>query len=120
MSAVRLKRVTKPRAPGDGLRVLVDRLWPRGLSREDADIDVWLKEVAPSAELRRWYGHDVERWPDFCRRYETELAGNPALEELRALQRAHETITLMFAKRDTEHNNALVLQRLLSAEASPQ
>jgi len=118
MSAVRLKRVYEPRAPEDGLRVLVDRLWPRGLRREDAGVDVWLKEVAPSAELRRWYGHDLERWPAFCRRYEAELAENPALDEIRSLQRAHETITLLFAKRDTEHNNAVVLQRLLSGEAS--
>jgi uncharacterized protein YeaO (DUF488 family) len=120
MSAVRLRRVYEPRAPGDGLRVLVDRLWPRGLRREDADVDVWLKEIAPSAELRRWYGHDLERWPDFCQRYEAELVGNPALEELRSLHRAHETTTLLFAKRDTEHNNAIVLQRLLSGEASSQ
>jgi len=76
MSEVRVKRVYDPRPPGDGLRVLVDRLWPRGLKRDEAAIDLWLKDVAPSAGLRRWFGHDPARWPEFQDRYHTELAGS--------------------------------------------
>jgi len=85
MSVIRLKRAYDPAEPEDGTRILVDRLWPRGLSRDAAKVDHWLKEVAPSAELRRWFGHDPAKWAEFHRRYDAELAHNPALEELRAL-----------------------------------
>lgn len=116
MKALRLKRVYDPPAPEDGLRVLVDRLWPRGLSREASRVDCWLKQVAPSAELRRWFGHDPERWPAFREHYEAELAGNPALEELRALLRG-QALTLLFAARDPARNNAVVLRDVLRREA---
>lgn len=112
---VELKRVYDEPEPGDGTRVLVDRLWPRGLSKERAHVDVWLKEVAPSNELRRWFGHDPERFVEFRRRYEAELTsetGQEGLEKLRNLIKQG-PVTLVFAARDTEHNNAIVLRDLL-------
>jgi uncharacterized protein YeaO (DUF488 family) len=112
MSAVRLKRAYDPAGPDDGMRILVDRLWPRGLSREEARVDQWLKGVAPSTELRRWFGHDPAKWPEFRNRYMAELAHNPALEELRGLVHHNRHVTLLFGARDTEHNNAVVLRDL--------
>lgn len=107
-----LKRVYEPPAADDGVRVLVDRLWPRGLSKAKAKVDVWLKEVAPSAELRHWFDHDPERWDAFQRRYEHELKDNAALDELRTLTKRGR-VTLLFAARDERYNNAVVLERLL-------
>ena len=114
-SKVALKRVYEQAETRDGTRVLVDRLWPRGLSKERAHVDVWLKEVAPSNELRRWFGHDPDKFADFQRRYEAELASESdkeALSKLRALLK-HGPVTLVFAAHDTEHNNAVVLRDLL-------
>lgn len=112
---VALKRVYDEPEPGDGTRVLVERLWPRGLSKERAHVDLWLKEIAPSRELRIWFGHDPEKFAEFRRRYETELAsetGQAALARLREL--AHQgPVTLVFAAHDTQHNNAVVLRDLL-------
>ena len=111
--AVRIKRVYEPPAADDGTRVLVDRLWPRGLAKDKAKIDHWLREVAPSDELRRWFGHDPARWQEFCQRYQAELAAHPEpLDALAALCRAGPT-TLLFAARDAEHNNATALVALL-------
>jgi len=114
---IRIKRVYEPAAPEDGHRVLVDRLWPRGLKREQAGIDAWLKELAPSTELRRWFASDSASWPEFARRYRDELAV-PALAAplaaLRAKSRAG-TVTLLYAKRDTSENNAVVLRDVLEA-----
>ena len=112
MSGIRLKRAYDPPAPADGARILVDRLWPRGLSKERAQVDLWLKEIAPSAELRRWFGHDPAKWAEFRKRYDAELANNPSLEELRALIRRDRRVTLLFGARDVEHNNAVVLREL--------
>ena len=112
---VALKRVYDEPEPGDGTHVLVDRLWPRGLSKERAHIDLWLKEIAPSSELRTWFGHDPEKFAEFRRRYENEIAsetGQPALAKLRA-QAKQGPVTLVFAARDTEHANAVVLRDLL-------
>jgi uncharacterized protein YeaO (DUF488 family) len=112
---VALKRVYDEPEPGDGTRVLVDRLWPRGLSKERAHIDLWLKEIAPSSELRTWFGHDPEKFAEFRRRYENEIAsetGQTALAKLRA-QAKQGPVTLVFAARDTEHANAVVLRDLL-------
>lgn len=112
-SHVNLKRVYDPAAPADGTRLLIDRLWPRGLSKADAAVDRWLKEIAPSTELRRWFGHDPERWQEFRRRYTDELRENAtALEELRALARKG-TVTLLYGARDEEHNDAVVLRDVL-------
>ena len=120
MHEVRIKRAYDPPSPDDGLRVLVDRLWPRGLPRAEARIDFWLKEIAPSAELRRWFGHDPVKWSEFRRRYRAELAANlEALEKLLDLLRGQERITLLFATRDVEHNNAVVLQEILDSRTAP-
>src|SRR5690606_24841191 len=107
------KRVYDAPSAEDGLRVLVDRLWPRGLSKESAAIDEWRKELAPSAELRKWFGHRPERWPQFLRRYAEELQEQKeALAELRDIARQR-TVTLLYAARDAEHNNAVALRALL-------
>ena len=110
---VRLKRAYDPAEPGDGYRVLVDRLWPRGVSKERARLDEWARELAPSAELRTWFGHDPERFAEFERRYRAELtAHEEKLDELRC--RAREgTLTLVYGARDEEHNDAVVLAELL-------
>ena len=112
MSEIRLKRAYDPAGPEDGTRILVDRLWPRGLSRDQAKVDQWLKDVAPSAELRRWFGHDPAKWAEFRKRYGAELARNPSLEELRDLIRRERHVTLLFGARDVEHNNAVVLREV--------
>jgi uncharacterized protein YeaO (DUF488 family) len=111
---LRIRRIYDPPAADDGRRVLVDRLWPRGLSREDARIDEWLKEIAPSDGLRKWFGHDPARWEEFRKRYREELHGHgELLERLRAEGRQG-TVTLLFAAKDEERNNAVVLKELLS------
>jgi len=110
-----LKRVYDPPAPRDGLRVLVDRLWPRGLAKADAHVDLWLKDVAPSGALRQWFGHDPARWDGFRRRYAAELGDNPAaFAALQALVRARR-VTLLFAAKDPAHNHALALTQMLGA-----
>ena len=112
---IRIKRVYEPPAPDDGFRVLVDRLWPRGLRKDAAALDAWRKDVAPSDALRRWFGHDVARWPEFRRRYVAELRDKgEALEALRALARERR-LTLLFAARDEAHNDAVVLREVLLA-----
>ncbi|HEY1414501.1 MAG TPA: DUF488 family protein [Caulobacteraceae bacterium] len=105
----RLKRAYDPPEPGDGVRVLVDRLWPRGLRRDGAQIDLWLKDVAPSANLRRWFGHDPARFAEFSRRYQVEMDQlSEPLRTLRQLARKG-TVTLLFGAKDREHNQAMVL-----------
>lgn len=111
--AVKIKRIYDPVAKSDGYRVLVDRVWPRGVSREDAQFEEWARDIAPSTELRRWFGHDPDRFEKFRRRYRDELKGHrEQLQELRKRARKG-TVTLLFAARDTEHNNAVVLAELL-------
>jgi uncharacterized protein YeaO (DUF488 family) len=110
---VRLKRAYEPAARADGHRVLIDRLWPRGVSREQAKLDAWEKELAPSPELRQWFGHEPRRFPEFRRRYIDELRSKrPRLTALR--RRAREgTLTLVYSARDSEHNDAVVLAEVL-------
>ncbi len=109
---VRIKRVYDPPVPEDGRRVLVDRLWPRGVARDEARIDEWLKEIAPSDALRKWFGHDPARWEEFRKRYRQELESHgEILNRLRAETRKG-TVTLLFAAKDVEHNNAVVLKEL--------
>jgi uncharacterized protein YeaO (DUF488 family) len=115
-SRIKLKRVYEPASRIDGTRILVDRLWPRGLSKEDAAIDHWCKELAPSTALRQWFGHKPERWEEFRKRYKAELAQQPeALAELRGFARKG-PITLLFAAHDELHNNAVVIHELLRAK----
>jgi uncharacterized protein YeaO (DUF488 family) len=112
---VALKRVYDEPAPDDGTRVLVERLWPRGFTRERARVDIWLKEIAPSRELRRWYGHDPQKFAEFRRRYEAELAsetGQAALKKLRELAEKG-PVTLVFAARDEEHSSTAIVRDLL-------
>ncbi len=110
---IRLKRAYEPAQPIDGLRVLVDRLWPRGLHKDEACIDLWLKDIAPSNELRRWFGHDPVRWQGFQQKYRAELRDRADL--LRTIEDAlHEgPVTLLFAAYDEEHNNAVALKGVL-------
>ena len=113
---IRLKRAYDPTEASDGTRVLVDRLWPRGLTKERARVDLWLKEVAPSNQLRTWFGHDPAKWDEFRRRYRAELEsaeGKAALARLRTLARQG-PVTLVYGARDTEHNDAVVLQEILA------
>lgn len=112
---LRLKRVYEEPTPDDGTRVLIDRLWPRGISKERARVDLWLKEIAPSHELRTWFGHDPDKFAEFRRRYEAELASGTASEALSRLREMVHSgpLTLVFAARDSEHANARVLQDLL-------
>lgn len=111
--SVRIKRVYESYEAGDGRRILIDRLWPRGLSKEKARIDVWLKEVAPSAELRQWFGHDPAKWPEFRKRYQAELKANPeAVKRLRD-ELKQGPATLVYGAKDESHNDAVVLRELL-------
>ena len=110
---IQVKRVYEQPAGSDGFRVLVERLWPRGISRERAHLDLWLKEVSPSPELRKWYAHDLEKWDEFQKRYRAELEGAPAaVEQLRQAGRRG-VLTLVYAAHDEQHNSALVLKAFL-------
>jgi uncharacterized protein YeaO (DUF488 family) len=113
--SINVKRVYDQPSADDGYRVLVDRLWPRGLSHAVAQLDLWLRDVAPSTELRTWYDHQVDRWPEFQRRYATELEGHDALLDLLLdIERHRQRVTLLFAARDRERNEAQVLADVLA------
>jgi uncharacterized protein YeaO (DUF488 family) len=115
VAKLQIKRVYEPRARGDGQRVLVDRVWPRAISKEQLKDAVWLKDLAPSTALRKWFDHRPERWRQFCDRYAAELDGNPdAVETLRALG-ARGPVTLLYSARDVEHNQARALADYLAA-----
>ncbi len=117
--AIKLKRVYEPLAPQDGYRVLVDRLWPRGLSAESAHVDLWLRRLAPSTELRKWYGHDVAKWPEFQARYREELSAHAELLDLIGdIERHRKTVTLLFGAKDESHNEANVILDVLKGRPS--
>lgn len=110
---IRLRRAYDTAARSDGPRVLVDRIWPRGVAKKDAYIAHWLKGLAPSTELRKWFGHDPDKWPEFCDRYLKELKSDEAAEDLGTLRHLldeHKRITLVFAAKDNERNNAVALR----------
>ena len=110
---IQVKRVYDPPSADDGLRVLVDRLWPRGLSKASLKLDEWMKEIAPSNELRQWFGHDENKWAEFQKRYFKELDGHSDLIE-QLLQKSHTgKLALLFAAKDEEHNNAVALKEYL-------
>ena len=114
---IRVKRIYEPPEPADGYRLLVDRLWPRGVSRESASLDAWMREVAPSSELRRWFGHDASRWQEFKRRYAVELGTRQNLvAEILSLARDR-SVTLIYSARDRSHNQAVALAEYLAAKA---
>ncbi len=120
--AVTIKRIYEPAVPADGTRILVDRLWPRGVSKARAKLAFWMKDVAPSPKLRVWFGHRPERFGEFSRRYQRELARNPALGELRKLVR-RKRATLLYGAHDPKINHAVVLQSILrgkSTRAAPK
>lgn len=111
---IKSKRTYEPIGDDDGYRILIDRLWPRGLSKEKAHIDLWLKDIAPSTELRKWYDHDVDKWSEFEKRYEEELKSKQELvKQIKNLEKEHKTITLLYSAKDTEHANANVLIQYL-------
>jgi uncharacterized protein YeaO (DUF488 family) len=111
---IKIKRIYEKPAKDDGWRVLVDRLWPRGMRKEAAHIDVWLKDIAPSDSLRKWFGHEPEKWSEFQKRYRKELAQEKELvSELKKMEKQHGTITLLFGAKDEEHNQAVALAGFL-------
>ncbi len=115
---IQLKRVYEKPSRKDGLRILVDRLWPRGLTKERAAVGLWLKDVAPSTELRKWFGHDPARWKQFQARYRKELDEQKDALELLKQNSAGQTVTLLYGARDEEHNEAQVLKRILEGDAT--
>ena len=112
---IKTKRVYEKSAKDDGTRVLVDRLWPRGISKKAAKIDEWLKEIAPSDKLRKWFGHDPAKWKDFKRKYIKELQGKRDLKKLQDISRVG-TLTLVYSARDEMHNQAIALKEFLEAD----
>ena len=114
MTTLVLKRVYEPPEPADGTRILVDRLWPRGVAKDKARIDLWLKDIAPSTELRKWFGHDPARWMEFQERYRIELKRNAVAVSVLKREAANGPVTLLFGAKDEEHNEAVVLRSLLN------
>jgi uncharacterized protein YeaO (DUF488 family) len=112
---VRVKRIYEKASPTDGVRVLVDRVWPRGLSKNDADIDVWLKDLAPTTRLRKWFGHDPDKWPEFKRRYASELIRKGDLIDDLLERAKRRKVTLLFSARERRFNNAVALKEYLES-----
>jgi uncharacterized protein YeaO (DUF488 family) len=111
---IQIARIYGAARKRDGWHVLVDRLWPRGIRRETAHVDLWMKDIAPSEQLRKWFGHEPEKWPEFQKRYRAELTQKKQLlAELKGLEKNHGTLTLLFGARDEEHNHAVVLLDIL-------
>ncbi|MET0637521.1 MAG: DUF488 domain-containing protein [Chitinophagaceae bacterium] len=113
--SLHIKRIYEPPSPSDGFRVLVDRLWPRGVSKENADINEWLKDVAPSTELREWFNHEPEKWKSFSEKYSAELKDSPAFGELESIVEKHKNVTLLYAAKDEHYNQAVILSELLQS-----
>lgn len=114
MATVNVKRVYDSQNDSDGFRVLVDRLWPRGISKDKARVDLWLKDVGPSDDLRKWFGHDPAKYDEFGLRYKKELENNPAFERLQAIVRNNKAVTLVYSAKDEAHNQAVVLRDFLT------
>lgn len=119
MTTIKLKRVYEREAESDGYRILVDRLWPRGIKKENLNYDLWAKDVTPSPELRKWYHEDMQgRWKDFCQKYRKELESNPATRDFLKAIRKHKTVTLLYAAKDEAQNHALILKDFLEKNLS--
>jgi uncharacterized protein YeaO (DUF488 family) len=112
---IKVKRIYEPPDRHDGFRVLVDRIWPRGVRKNEARIDLWLKDIAPSTELRRWFGHDPTRWAEFCRHYRAELKQHADALAMLRNNADGRVVTLLYAAHDSEHNNAVALANVLRA-----
>lgn len=113
VAKILVKRVYADVETGDGFRILVDRLWPRGVTKERAAVDLWFKDIAPSTEARKEFGHMTERFAEFTAHYQAELSANPAVSQALELVREHPVVTLLYAAKDVEHNHALVLREFL-------
>lgn len=113
MGTVQIKRIYEPAEKSDGKRILVDRLWPRGVKRELAQLDDWMKTVAPSTDLRKWFNHDVAKWQEFTTRYTLELKENSAVNELLDMVKKNKMVTLLYAAHDEDHNHAVVLLQFI-------
>ena len=113
MATIKIKRAYEPEEQTDGSRILVDGLWPRGIKKEDLHVGVWLKEIAPSATLRRWFNHDVDKWIDFKNRYNAELMHSGAVDRVLELMKKHKTLTLVYSAKDELHNQAIVIKEFL-------
>lgn len=111
---VNLKRIYAPYSENDGYRVLVERLWPRGIAKEKAHVDLWLREIGPSTELRKWFNHEDSKWDTFVEKYSQELSGNNSVTLLQQIISTHPIVTLIFSSRNEEHNNAVALKSILS------
>jgi uncharacterized protein YeaO (DUF488 family) len=111
---IKIKRAYESKEKSDGFRILVDRLWPRGIKKEDLHADVWLKEIAPSQALRKWFSHDAEKWEEFKTKYTAEIKQSEALEELSAIIKKHKVITLLYSAKDEQRNQAVVLKKYLN------
>ena len=116
MSEIKLKRIYEPAAKHDGYRILIDRLWPRGLTKEKAHVDHWTKDIAPSSELRKWFDHMEDKWTGFSKAYKTELKNSESMAEILDLIQSHNTVTLLYASRDEKHNHGIILQEFLTNE----
>jgi uncharacterized protein YeaO (DUF488 family) len=116
---IKTKRAYRPVAADDGFRVLVERLWPRGLSKQEVAVDLWLKEVTPSPELRKWFGHDPLKWEKFCRKYWAELERNEEAVGILRAKAQEGVLTLVYGSRDEEHNAAMALKQYLEGKTSP-
>ncbi len=114
MATIKIKRIYEPFEKEDGRRVLVDQLWPRGVRKETAHLDEWMKAVAPSADLRKWFDHDPAKWNEFYSRYTIELKQNDAVRDLLDMAKKGGVLTLLYGARDEQHNQALVLQQFIS------
>lgn len=112
---IKIKRIYEPFSKSDGYRVLVDRLWPRGIKKETAFINKWMKEVAPSTNLRKWFDHDPEKWKAFITKYKAELKGSIAFEELMSVIKEHKVITLVYSAKDEQYNQAVALKQFIEA-----
>lgn len=111
---IRIRRIYDPGKPGEGYKVLVDRLWPRGISKENAGWDEWMKEISPGNDLRKWYNHDPQKWDEFKERYKRELSDKEdLLNRLKQLEREHGVLTLLYSAREKEYNNATALREFL-------
>lgn len=111
---IKLKRIYEPYDKKDGYRILVDRLWPRGVSKEKAHLDLWLKDIAPSTELRKWFNHDPKKWNGFQKKYQTELKTNKEVfAELKKIVKQNKLVTLLYAAKDETHNEAVIIKELL-------
>jgi len=112
--SIKIKRIYEPYSPDDGYRILIDRLWPRGIRKEDARIDIWLKEIAPTTTLRKWFDHDPAKWDEFRQKYHAELDKSAAVDELLSYVHNHKVVSLLFAAKEEKYNHAIVLLQFIN------